>query len=65
MKKCKVQYRNEQRSGMFYGIYQYAEPYAGLMVGTAPGQIAYPVAVVEVDGRLKQVLVKHVILEAD
>ena len=63
--KCKVQDRGEWRDGYFYGVFQYAEPYAGLLVGTAPGQIAYPVAVVEVRGHLVRTEVGNVRFEGE
>lgn len=46
--------------GMFHGIWQYAKPYDALLVGHTSGQIAKPVAVVEINGKLKTADVRDV-----
>lgn len=46
--------------GMFHGIWQYAKPYDALLVGHTSGQIAKPVAVVEINGKLQTADVRDV-----
>ena len=46
--------------GMFHGIWQRAYPYDALLKGHSSGQVAKPVAVVEINGKLQTVDVKDV-----
>lgn len=46
--------------GMFHGIWQYAKPYDALLIGHTSGQIAKPVAVVEINGKLQTADVRDV-----
>lgn len=47
-------------SGIFHGIWQYARPYDAVLVGHTSGQIAKPVAVVEINGKLQTTNVRDV-----
>lgn len=51
---------HDRVKGYFYGVFQYAQPYAALIQGEQSGQISYPVAVVEIDGKLQQIDLKRV-----
>lgn len=67
MRKCMVTLPTKQVHGItletreapgsFYGIFQAAHPFTALLRGEQSGQVAGPVAVVEVEGQLMQVKV--------
>lgn len=46
--------------GMFHGIWQHAHTFDAVLVGQTSGQIANPVAVVEINGKLQTVNVRDV-----
>lgn len=52
-RKLGFELKDKVVQGMFYGIWQYAKPYDALLVGHTSGQIAKPVAVVEINGKLQ------------
>ncbi len=73
---CKVHFRRTSKKeavtkkGTFYGIWQHAHTFDAILVGTTGGQISDPVAVVEINGRLKKVEVNcieftDVVIEED
>lgn len=55
-----VPLETREAPGTFYGIFQAAHPFTAMLRGEQSGQVARPVAVVEVEGRLKQVRVNQV-----
>ncbi|MGK0605464.1 hypothetical protein [Enterococcus gilvus] len=58
---CKIHFKRTlkkeavTKEGMFHGIWQHAHTFDAIYIGTTGGQISDPVAVVEIDGRLKKV----------
>jgi hypothetical protein len=55
-----VTLETREAPGSFYGIFQAAHPFTALLRGEQSGQVAEPVAVVEAEGRLRQVRVDQV-----
>lgn len=53
--------KKTKEEATFHGIYQKAHPHEGILVGSASGQYAEPVAVVEVWGQLMWVEVGRVL----
>ena len=52
-RKSGLKLKDKAVSGMFHGIWQHAQPHDAVLVGHTSGQIAKPVAVVEIDGELQ------------
>lgn len=46
---------HDKINGYFYGVFQFAKPFTALRQGEQSGQISYPVAVVEVKGKLRKI----------
>lgn len=61
-KDCYVKVKSELVEAEFIGVYQYSQPIGeSIMVGGhKAGIVAYPVAVVKLDGKLKEVNVSAV-----
>ena len=59
-RKVGFELKDKVVQGMFHGIWQYAKPYDALLVGHTSGQIAKPVAVVEINGKLQTADVRDV-----
>lgn len=65
-RECTVEFPQyidkEKEEGYFIGIYQYSRVHMAVLRGDVSGQIAYPVAVVEVDGQIKEFNLKNITL---